>query len=860
MQTPTKAKNSPTLDAANFPNKENFSSPIKGGQLSMCLDYSGTMKTSYTPDTMVQGRRKLETPRSVYATPKSSFATPKTILSERNVSIHFMKIDDGTPTTTRTLLETRKTMHLIDLTTPQVNRKQVSATPTSVKTTQKASTETPKTIKKRKLIDLTTPEPYRTPVGQKVTTSLLKSALKNTAGRTTPQATVTRTVKKFSLNESPIAKEVSTEEKKIPLPVNSPRKPIEATTVKRHSCVAATTPISARKFKVHTPKSNGQKLNAISEKKALLIASSFAEIKIQRQILRTPSSITKLVTTSKTSDTGTSSELFSMVKKPVVNKKLLNTPDMRGVKRLMQTPGKQEAKNDLTNVEGIKRLMKTPGKQSTKDDLNQLSGVKRLMKTPEKQQKDNVALMQTPDNNLQNDVEGVERLMSSTQELLPSIDETEMVETDDNVAACDQMNVTFNADVVENENVDAISDEQLLDSESVEVSSGEGDLKQSCSDSLAEAIELSDSESVDDNNVDLEDVVGTASTHRKSKSISPLKVSKDVIVKPDINEWIEDVQQQTSCNATPDKMEQSCSVMTEQLKANDQVVNEDVIVLQHPRTPTSTVQFLSNRYSNVTPHEPLNETAGDEMSTPTQQFNKSIIGGITKIYTTLQTPRTPDSTSAAVNQLSLTPLNRMSISSVGKVDEFQASASDTTPQKLPRSLRSTRKRIGSAFMFLNTSNCNESFNNSVADEQDNISNTTFTIDENEEAVMNDVEAVARIDAISNEQACEDDVECSKQETEPLIEEPEVEKIEIISSDTDIGSQESAIALSTGSEMEETPSTEIEQSVVDIDDNVQIIGTPIRKSSRRRSLTPSKSQPIAVASRKTPRKANGKLYF
>jgi hypothetical protein len=86
---------------------------------------------------------------------------------------------------------------------------------------------------------------------------------------------------------------------------------------------------------------------------------------------------------------------------------------------------------------------------------------------------------------------------------------------------------------------------------------------------------------------------------------------------------------------------------------------------------------------------------------------------------------------------------------------------------------------------------------------------------------------------------------------------EVNEIEIIGSNN--SSEEMAVELlidSTGTDVTaETTNkdNQVDEAVVSI-----IVGTPIRKSSRRRSLTPSKIQPIAVASRKTPRKVIGKF--
>jgi hypothetical protein len=109
-------------------------------------------------------------------------------------------------------------------------------------------------------------------------------------------------------------------------------------------------------------------------------------------------------------------------------------------------------------------------------------------------------------------------------------------------------------------------------------------------------------------------------------------------------------------------------------------------------------------------------------------------------------------------------------------------------------------------------------------------------------------------------------ENNDKEMEKIIEgheKSEVNEVEIISPTIDIRSNKSSeeIAVELLIDSTETDVTaettkkdnQVDEAVVSI-----IVGTPIRKSSRRRSLTPSKIQPIAVASRKTPRKVIGKF--
>jgi hypothetical protein len=593
-KTPTKLSCVPSK--VNSPNKENFSSPLKGlGLSSMSLNYSGTLTTSYTPDARL---------RKMVDSPKSCYGTPKSVLSERNVSLHYMRVEESsTPlrAATRTLQEVRKTMHLIDLTTPQVSKTPKSSVRPAAQLTSDRKTpqsSTPK-AKKRNLIDLTTPESYRTPVGQK-TGSLLKSALKNTAGRTP----IAQKKPMFSLDDPSNVPSTS----KV---TGSPKVP-----VKRHSCVsnATSTPISSRTLMLRTPKSQNKPLNPISEGKAKLIVQTIEETPVQVD-LKTPSSIES-----------------GILKRSV----------------------------EITQST-VRRVIKL-GKP--KDDFEGIQPLETLSK-----------------------VEGIELLQKPDAEAPESVEEAEpTVEIEEPAISADQA-------------FDALAGNPII--------------KHTYS--------------------------------RRSNSLSPVKVAQDPVVKPDIGEWIDSVQATTSA----------------------------------PKTPT-TVQVLSSRYSNVTPHEQAAEPSDAEVPTP--QLDKSVIA-FKKVYTTLKTPRTPEATTAAVNRLSLTPLNRMSISSVGHVDESEPATTSTTPL-LQKSMRSTRKRIGSAFMFLNTSNFNEnSFNASICSENvdgegDTVGeeqlNGTFTVtegggeqveqesDENEE-VIEDLEVLAEV-------LPEDQPEESKEgAVEPVIE-------------------------------------------------------------------------------------------
>ncbi|RZC32492.1 GPI-anchored adhesin-like protein PGA55 [Asbolus verrucosus] len=118
---------------------------------------------------------------------------------------------------------------------------------------------------------------------------------------------------------------------------------------------------------------------------------------------------------------------------PEVQKSLLNDLTVKGVKKNVSTPKIQNSPlNDLNDVRGVKKILKTPKLQkSPLNDLTNVRGVKKLLKTP-KLQKSPLKLLNTPKvqksplNDL-SDIKGVKKLMKTPKvQKLPLNDLTDV--------------------------------------------------------------------------------------------------------------------------------------------------------------------------------------------------------------------------------------------------------------------------------------------------------------------------------------------------------------------------------------------------------------------------------------------------
>lgn len=104
----------------------------------------------------------------------------------------------------------------------------------------------------------------------------------------------------------------------------------------------------------------------------------------------------------------------------VLNSPLNDLTDVKGVRALMETPGRRPKtpKNDLTDVRGVRQLLDPKEIKSPKNDLTNVAGVKALLKTPGRKGR-------TPKNDLTN-VQGVKRLMNPFRE--PQSPENDLTE------------------------------------------------------------------------------------------------------------------------------------------------------------------------------------------------------------------------------------------------------------------------------------------------------------------------------------------------------------------------------------------------------------------------------------------------
>lgn len=329
------------------------------------------------------------------------------------------------------------------------------------------------------------------------------------------------------------------------------------------------------------------------------------------------------------------------------------------------------AGDDCTNLTGVSKLMKTP-QRLPKNELDNMRGVKELMKTPAPNASINVSgiadLMRSPEPPVRQDdtlnLTAVENLMKTP--IRPAKPDAsnltgvaELLKT--------PMTMTTDSDVAELCNK---IDEALEDSASVEVKSQDSDFEKKMEKALFGTIRLSKSE-----------LMHTSIDFEKAVYSSPeMNVTNDEPSSAEVNEqdkkkiilnWVE------KCRDSLAKQEQG----TVEGDENEDESGKSEKCGEYPRYSDITNTSINQSDSAV------RYDAGPKVSIVHTMMNSS--------YKT--------------SKLTMSPVTRHSLpgSGNGEIIENYILAKD---RNVTKSLRSTRKKLGNALAYLNTSNmANDSF-------------------------------------------------------------------------------------------------------------------------------------------------------
>lgn len=372
-------------------------------------------------------------------------------------------------------------------------------------------------------------------------------------------------------------------------------------------------------------------------------------------------------------------------------KDLLSTPSFSGIKKMLKTPSKGP-KNDLTNVSGIRGIF---NKEPT-NDLTNVSGVKRLMQTPKKE----------PVNDLCN-VSGVDILFQTPQAKQPSTNA--MPRTPRRVSFSEKLEIS-----VKNDNLQMIEEEGSVGDQSVktdketinetsklnETFDAENEDAKSPLNTTFELDQTNNATRAETSNLNETFEIHSTSTEKGDESnidsalMDEFKKSMDNTEKLEIDLTTAAVSQH---KMSDEEVKQKKEEVLKWIQETRMTLPANELVQQ----PNPVLQITSSRYSNITPNDSIVDSIVPIADPATRKMSMLDIKNFEDSLNESEQIQCIDESDKSTKSLSKSPISRLSIAcETNIITNYILNSPTNLNNEIPKSLRSTRKRIGSALIHL----------------------------------------------------------------------------------------------------------------------------------------------------------------